>query len=197
MSVAIGKLDRRTALLGGIGVAVILLLRFGVYGDRDVAEVVQPVESIPMVEQRLDKLRHVAALVPAKEAELKQAEADLAAREKGLIVADTAAQAQAQLQQLLRDVGQKNGIQVRGAEEWKVGPMGADYGEVSVGVTFGCRMEQLVNMLADLTSEPRLVATNDIRINSGNPKEKTVSVRLVISGVVPRKLVPEKKGNAF
>jgi hypothetical protein len=39
-----------------------------------------------------------------------------------------------------------------------------------------------------------LLATSDIRVIAGNPKEKTITVRLGLSGVVPRKLVPEKKG---
>jgi hypothetical protein len=38
------------------------------------------------------------------------------------------------------------------------------------------------------------VATSDIRVNSANLKDKSVAVRLALSGVVPRKLVPEKKG---
>jgi hypothetical protein len=72
--------------------------------------------------------------------------------------------------------------------------LGADYGEVSVSVAFDCRIEQLVNFLAELTSEKALLATSDVRINSTNTKEKTLGVRLSLSGVIPRKLVPEQKG---
>ena len=39
-----------------------------------------------------------------------------------------------------------------------------------------------------------LCGTSDIRVNSGNPKDKRVNVRLTVSGVVPKKLIPEKKG---
>jgi len=34
--------------------------------------------------------------------------------------------------------------------------------------------------------------TSDLRVLSSNAKEKTVAVRLAVSGVVPRRLVPEK-----
>jgi hypothetical protein len=34
-------------------------------------------------------------------------------------------------------------------------------------------------------------------VNASNPKEKTVSVRLDLGAVVPRALVPEKKGPSF
>jgi hypothetical protein len=36
-----------------------------------------------------------------------------------------------------------------------------------------------------------------MRITSANPKEKTVNVRLTLSGVIPRKLVPEQKGTSL
>jgi hypothetical protein len=50
--------------------------------------------------------------------------------------------------------------------------------------------------MTDLANRPELIATSDIRVALANPKEKTVVVRLGLSGVVPRKLVPEKKGPA-
>jgi len=63
-------------------------------------------------------------------------------------------------------------------------------------VNFDCRIEQLVNFLASLTKESELLATNEIRIALANPKTKTVGVRLTLAGVVPRNLVPVKKGFA-
>jgi hypothetical protein len=63
-----------------------------------------------------------------------------------------------------------------------------------VAVSFSCRIEQFVNFMTDLANRPELIATSDIRVALGNPKEKTVVVRLGLSGVVPRKLAPEKKG---
>lgn len=188
-----GTLDRRMAMLLGLGVAVILVMRFGIYGDREPL-VVTPDDSPAAAEKRLERVRRIASLVPGKQAELQRARNDLAVREKGLIVAETAAQAQAQLLEIIRRTGQKEGIDVRGAEELRVKPLAGDYGEVSVTVTFNCAIEQFVNFLAALANEPQLLATNDIRIASGNPKQKTIQVRLGLSGVVPKKLVPEKKG---
>ena len=51
-----------------------------------------------------------------------------------------------------------------------------------------------MNLLADLTHQPELIATNDLRISSANEKQKTLTVRLAVSGLVPKRLVPEKKG---
>ncbi len=63
-------------------------------------------------------------------------------------------------------------------------------------VTFTCGIEQLVNLLAALANQPQILATNEIQVTGGTDKKKNVQVRLSLSGVVPRKLVPEKKGVA-
>jgi hypothetical protein len=194
--VTTGNLDRRTVLMLGLGVAAILVLRFGVYGGGD-AQVVAPADSVAAAEKRLERLRRIASMVPGKEIELKRAKEQLGVREKGLIAADTAAQAQAQLLEIVRRTAQKEGIDARGAEELKVKPLAGDYGEVSVTVSFSCAIEQFVNFMAALANEPQLLATNEIHIASANAKQKTVQVRLALSGVVPKKLVPEKKGVAI
>ena len=192
-----GTLDRRTLLVLVGGLLLIAILRFGVYGGHETS-VVAPAESIPLAERRLERLREVSATVPAREAVLKQAAAELGSREKGMLKADTVPQAQALLQEVIRSVGAANGIDARGMEDWRFKPMATDYGEVSVTVTFSCAIEQLVNFLAALANEPELLATNSIQITGGNDKKKNIQVRLSLSGVVPRKLIPERKGaNAF
>jgi multidrug efflux pump subunit AcrA (membrane-fusion protein) len=190
-----GSLDRRTVLILAAGVLSILVLRFVVMGDKQPAAVTES-ESVPLAEQRLAKLRETLATVPEKEKTAHQASAELATREKGMILADTAAQAQAQLLEIIRRAGKDEGIDVRGAEEMKVRPLADDYGEVVVAVSFTCRIEQFVNFMTALANRRELLATSDIRVAAANPKEKTVQVRLGLSGVVPRKLVPVKKGPA-
>jgi hypothetical protein len=191
-----GTLDRRTALLLVLGVAMVLVVRFTVFSDKP-ASVVAASDSVPMAEKRLAKLRADVATLPGKEKVARLVLNDLAAREKGMVRADTAAQAQAQLLEIVRRTGKDEGIDVRGAEEMRVRPLANDYGEVLVAVSFNCRIDQFVNFMADLANLPELVATSDIRVTSANVpnlKEKNVTVRLALSGVVPRKLVPEKKG---
>jgi hypothetical protein len=190
-----GTLDRRTLLVLAAGVSLVLVLRFVVMADKR-PEVVAAADSVPLAVQRLAKLRETVATVPGKDKISKQAAAELATREKGMILADTAAQAQAQLLEIIRRTGKDEGIDVRGAEEMKVRPLADDYGEVVVAVSFTCRIEQFINFMTDLADRPELLATSDIRVAASNPKEKTVLVRLGLSGVVPRKLAPAKKGPA-
>jgi hypothetical protein len=190
------KRDQRALLLLAAAVAVILIVRFGMGGSGPaVAEA--SVDTVEMAEKKLIKLRQLAATVPGKEALVKQANAQVAVKEVGVIPADTAQQAQAQLLQVIRALGKNENIDARGGEFGPVKPLGADYGEVSVSVSFECRIEQLVNFLASLTSEKMLLASSEIRVAANNPKEKTLIVRLAVSGVVPRKLVPEQKGSSL
>ena len=189
----LGTLDRRSLLVLVGGLVGIAILRFGVYGDHQAA-VVGPADSIPMAEKRLQRLREIAATVGGKEAVLKQATAELESREKGMLKADTVPQAQALLQDVIRSVGAANGIDARGMEDQRFKPMANDYGEVSVTVGFTCGIEQLVNFLTALANEPELLATNSIQITGGNDKKKNIQVRLSLSGVVPRKLIPERRG---
>ena len=190
-----GKLDRWKVAILVLG-PILILLRLGVFQSSEGGVVVAPTESIPVAEQRLDRLRRLAATVPGKEAVFKQAKAELDAREAGVLKADTAAQVQAQLLDAIRQAATANAIDARGAEELRVQPLATDYGEVSVVETFTCGIEQLVNLLADLANRPQIMATNEISINGGNDKKKNVQVRLSLSGVVSRKLVPSKKGLA-
>ncbi len=58
---------------------------------------------------------------------------------------------------------------IRGGEMGAVREFGDSYGEVATAVTFECRIEQLVNLLAAIANEPSLIATNGIRVNAVAP----------------------------
>jgi Tfp pilus assembly protein PilO len=195
--VNVGTLDRKKLAVLMLGLALFIIRVVTLLRDTSPAPVVASADSIPIAEHRLERLRQLAATVQGKEAVLKQAQAELRTREAGILKADTAAQAGAQLLDVIRRVGMGNGIDVRGAEEVnRIKPLANDYGEVSVAVNFTCGIEQLVNFLAALADEPQILATNEINISGGNDKNKNVQVRLSLSGVVPKKLVPEKRGIA-
>jgi len=191
----LSTMDRKTfiALAAAAGAVILAIVRLVGPSDSGTA-VVTATDSIPQAERRLERLRQLAATVPGKEELLKQVSAELKTREAGILTADTAAQGQAQLLDTIHRIAAQNGFDARGAEELRdARPLGNDYGEISVAVTFTCGIDQLVNFLSDLSREPRLVATNEIHISGGNDKKKNLQVRLSVSGLVPRKLVPAKK----
>ena len=193
-----GSLDRRLVYLLAGSAAIALLLRFTVLSDSPAPVVAAAAESIPQAEQRLDQLRKIDATVEGKEALRKQAADEVASREKGLIQADTEAQARAQLLELVTNTARSNGIETRGMDEYRSKVLTPDYGEISVTVSFNCAVEQLVNFMAALANQPQILATNEVRIADGRDrKKKFIQVRLSVSGLVQRKLLPaEKKGMA-
>ncbi len=185
--------DRRA--LAALSVAVVLGLIYRFWPADSAPAVVAPASgNLALTEKRLAKLRESAATVPAKEAIVKQVSGDLALREKGLITAATAAQAQAQLIQIIRRLGEGENppVEIRSTEIGPVRALGDAYGEALVSVQIECKIDQLINMLAAIPAQPELIATSDLRVMSSNAKEKTVGVRLTLSGIVPRRLVPEK-----
>jgi hypothetical protein len=190
----ISERDRRALILMAVTVVIGVVLRYA-FSDSSTVSVSATADTITLAQQRLTRMRQVAATLPVREAALKQAEADLTDRERGMIVADTAPQAQAVLLEIARRIGKNNQLDVRGGDFGAPKAFG-DYGLVSATVTFDCHIEQLVNFLADLSHEPELAAPQEERITSGNPKDKTMGVRMVLAGVVAKKLVPVKKGLA-
>jgi hypothetical protein len=189
-----GSFERRHAILVGVCLAIILILRYGVFGERQPV-VVDTVDSVPMAEGRLKKLREIAATEAGKQAVLKQANVELGLREKSIIQADTAPQAQAQILDIVRRLAAVNGFDARGAEQLgEARPFGNDYAEVTVTVPFTCAIEQLVNFLAALANEPVMLASSEIHVSGGSDKKKNIQVRLSLSGVVQKKLLPVRKG---
>lgn len=192
----IGNLSRRSRAMLVTGAALLIpgaAWRFGLFGGSD-AGTVSAADAIPIAEHRLAALRVRAASVPAKEERLHRAKAELTTRETGILKADTKAQAQAQLIELVQGVGRANGIEVRGVERMGELVLTDDYGEVNVEVAFVCGIEQLVNLMAALADQPQAMAIDTMRVTGGADKKKNIQVRLTVGALVARKLLPEKKG---
>ena len=183
--------DRRALVLLGVALAAFAIYFFAI---PDAPGTATPAAAHPdLLQPRVARLRQIAVTAPAREDSAREAAALLAEREKGMLQADTAPQAQASLLEVARRVGKLSQLDVRGGEFGAPKVMGA-YALVYATISFECHVEQLVNFLADLAKQPELVATSEQRISSGNVKDKTVSVRIVLAGVVAKKLIPEKKG---
>ena len=187
--------EKRMVLFVVPAAAIALIVRFVILSDAaPAARVVSSGRSAPLLEKQLAKYRQIAATVPAKETLLSQTDVELAQREKGVLVADTAPQAQARLLEIAKKVAKAEGIDVRGGELGQLRTLGNDYGEASAVISFECHIEQFVNFMAGLSHEPELLAPADLRINTGNVKEKTINVRMTLGGMVPKRMIPERKG---
>lgn len=191
--------DRDKRALIALGVTLALALIFWIATTSPTsssATVVAPVENIGRDEKRIATLRAAIATLEGKQTVLKQVSAELAEREKGLIPGDTAEQAQAQLLQIMRRLvrSQTPPLEVRQSELGQPKSYGDAYARVTVSVTIDCRIDELVNLLAALSAQPEIISTDEIRCGAANAKSKVMPVRLTVSGLVPRRLVPEKKG---
>jgi hypothetical protein len=192
--VKISARERRYLMLLIPAVLIVLVLRYTVLDDSVPATPAAGAGNIAMAQQRAVRLRQIIATTPAREAIFKQTATDLTDRERGIIQADTAPQAQAGLLEIARRVAKLEQIDVRGGDLGSPKAFG-DYGLVYATITFECHIEQLVNFLADLQKQPELVVPSEERITSApQAKLKTLNVRMLLAGVVAKKLVPEKKG---
>jgi hypothetical protein len=153
-----------------------------------------PVDSVDKAEKRLAILKNAAATLDGRVAVLKQASLELASREKGLIPGDTPEQAQAQLLQVLKRVARDQAppLDIRQVELGQPTSYGDAYGRVTVSVTIDCRIDEIVNYLATLSAQPEITATDEIRFGTSHPKQKNMPVRVTVSGIVARRLIPEK-----
>ncbi len=161
--------------------------------------VVGPASSVEQMEQRIRRMRRIAASAPAREELLKKAREELARREKGMILAQTPAQAQAQMLEIVRRVAksQPETFQMRGAEFGAPRPLGGAYGEMVMTVIVESPIEQLIMFLADVSNQPELVSVSEIQFSQAAGNRKLIPARLTLAAVVPRALVPQKRGGAF
>lgn len=152
-------------------------------------------DEIELAQKRLLRLKQIGATLPGKRDIAARVAEEVKGREKGLIPGETAAQAQAYLSQVLRRVGglQMPPVEIRTVDVGIVKALGESYGEVAVTVSFDGQIDQLVNLLTDLTRQPEILATSEARISISNEKKKSLRAQLRVSGVVSRKLVPDLK----
>jgi len=186
--------DRRALLILGVALAAGALYQFWPASTAAALTAKADANAVATAELRLSRMRQIAATVSGKEGVLKKVSADLAIREAGLLRADTGAQAQAQVIQIVRRLASEEAppIEIRSTELAALAPLGDAYGAANVTVQIECRIAQLVNFLAAIAAQPELIATQDLQVSAGNAKDKTVRARLTVSGVVPRQLLPDK-----
>lgn len=186
--------DRDKKLLALWAVVVIGAVYF--WPSSTGVETVGAVQNVELTEKRVTRLRRLAAAAPARQDVLKKLNDELVKREKGLIQAETAPQAQAQLLQVVRRVAQvqQPALVFKGTEFGAPRPLGTSYGEVVMTVSMDAGIEQVINFLADIGNQAELIAVSDLTFTQVTGKQKLVPLRVTFTGIVPRKLVPEKKG---
>lgn len=194
----ISQRDRRALTLLLLGVPALLLVSSLL--EQKAPEPVQATRSVERLEQQVRMLRRTAAGLPTREQTSKQVIAVLEAREKGMIRAETAAQAQAQMLQVVRRVlrAQSPPIDFRASEMGQPRRINDSYGEVTATISFDCGIEQVLNLMADLGNQAELISTKEVNLGAAGSKQKLLPVRLTIGAIVDPKLIPAaKEGQSF
>jgi hypothetical protein len=71
--------------------------------------------------------------------------------------------------------------------------VGEHYALTTVTFTLECGIEQIVNLLADLGSQPELIAVQEMSFSPATNAQKNVPLRLTVGALAPRKLLEEGK----
>lgn len=198
--IQIGERDKRALKVLGVALGIFGIVFGSIwFWPQSSPENSVTVTTVPQAEKRLKNLRRLAAAVPAREEIDRRFGAELAKREKGLINAETPAQAQAQLLQIVRRVAQlqKPPLSISGSEFSPIKQFGNAYGEVTASISADCGIDQILNFMADLSNQPELVATSNLQLGQAHAKKKTIPIRMTISGLVPKKLAPAKKSEVL
>lgn len=189
---ALSQRDKRAVAL----LAVCAVLFSAIYFWPEQGEVVGAAMTSAQMEQRITKLRRMAAAAPGREEALKRVQEELGRREAGMLKADTVAQAQAEMLEMVRRVAktQPETFGLRSTEFGMPRRLGGAYGEVVLTVTVESPIDQLVSFLADVSNQPELIAISDIQLSQAVGNKKIIPARLTFTGIVPSRLVPEKQG---
>jgi type II secretion system (T2SS) protein M len=180
-------------------VAVVLMLGYYFWpADDGVPPVVGASGSVADAEQQLERVRRLAAQVPAREQMLGRMKAEFEQWEAGIIQSETGQQGQAELLQIMREIGssQVPPLEFSSVEIGQIRRLAdsEDYGEALVSVSFDCAIEQLVNVLADMTARSEMLVTDELRISPTNNEDKILRVRMSVAGLVPGSQVPKHQG---
>ena len=177
--------DRDRRALAGLAVALVGMGALYFWPQPAVEVVGGGSGTVESAAARLDRVRQEAALGAGREQLLTAARAELAELEKGLIPADSAPQAQAQLLQIFRRVAraQSPPLDVRQTNFGAVRPYGDGYAQVQLTISAECQIEQLVNLMADLAGQPELVAVEELHVTATANKQKSLAVQMAVAGL--------------
>lgn len=186
--------DQRALLLLVAALAIAALLQLDLFAPGSSSDTSG--SSIEAAEQRLLLAQVKARQLPMAEAELDAVKRQVDLLEQGLLKSETAALAQAEMQQLVGDLLAAEGISMESSQFGTVQLDGEDYAQVPINVNFQCGIEQLVNLMAAVANAPELLATRRIRVTPENHATKSVRVMMTVAGLLPADRTPELKRKA-
>jgi len=180
--------DRRALLYLGVALGLFLLLQldFGLPEGPAAGS-----GSVEAAEQQYLLARTRARQGPLVDAEFGAVSQTQAQMEQGLLQAETAALAQAEMREVVGNLLSAEQINMQSSQFGAVKLEGDVFTQVPLVVSFRCGIEKFVNLLSAIANAPRTLSTRQIRITPEQNETKTVQVQLTVSGYLPVSRTPE------
>jgi hypothetical protein len=192
MSFNFAAKDKKALLVLGFVIALYTTLQFAGLPLWDALQ--ERGDNLPVVERKLEKYRAVARTAELSRAEAASVETKLQEAEKGLLASKTPALASAELQQIANQLTAAESIDIRSNQFLPVKPVGNEYIHIPVVLQFQCRLDQLVNLLTDVSAHQKRLAVSNLYIQALGGKDKQLTVAMELSGFM-RAEAPKTSGS--
>ena len=180
--------DKRALKVAVVAVSLYAIFQFVVFPIWDRWQ--EQRANLALQERTLAKYRDAVQAVGQRSAETAVLEARLRETETGLLSSPTAPLASAELQEWVKQLTATQSIEVRSSEFLPTKPLGADYAQVSLGLQFQCRLDQLVNLLKDVESNEKLLTISKVFIQATDPQQKLITVSMTVGGMMRSERTP-------
>ncbi len=147
--------------------------------------------SIEDAQERFLDAQVQARQKPLVEAESQEAARVLAEFESGLLQAESAELAKAEMRQVVGNLLVAEGITMRASRFGNVELEQDHFAQVPLTADFDCRVEQFVNWMTTLSNSERLLTTRRIVLRPANTKTKALRAQVTVSGYLPVARTPE------
>lgn len=204
MKIELRQRDRRALVFLGLAVGLYAASQFVIFPAYD--RLSASSEEVSEKEEQLRKYRRALLrkgqyerLIPAAGAQVREAE-------KILVRGDNPALATTELQTLVEAAARNAGINVLQRSVAAPRKVDAFYGEVVLSLSFEATLTQLVNLLVNLRSAPKLLDIRSVQISPAQPLpempkaagdyRKTLRVTMTIGAVLGSTAPPSLPGGA-
>ena len=147
--------------------------------------------SIEGAQERFLDAQVQARQKPLVGAESQEAAKALAEFESGLLQAESAELAKAEMRQVVGNLLVAEGITMRASRFGNVELEQDYFAQVPLTVDFDCRVEQFVNWMTTLSNSERLLTTRRIVLRPTKTETKAVRAQVTVSGYLPVSRTPE------
>jgi hypothetical protein len=182
--------DKKALAAAVAALAVFAIFRFGIFPvwDRWQDEHV----NLPVRERTLAKYREAVETSALWKTKAEVQQGRLRDAEAGLLTSATPALGSAELQDWIKQLTAGQGIEILSSDFLPPRPLGSEYLQVPLGLRFDCRLDQLVNLLGQLSQGAKSLAVSRLSVQATGEKDKRVNVTMSVAGMMRAQGAPAR-----